>query len=130
MEAPLPDGVEAGVQSLIRVASVRQPLPAQPDHHPLIGLGGVDGGTVNHIVLHQQHVPGAEEVGDALYHIGDPAAQQQNQLVELVVVVIQLGRAAVLQVEEAEALVQIAPLSNLAPVQHGFTSGFFLVEAL
>ena len=130
VKAPVPDGVEAGVQGLFRVAPVRQPLPAQPDHNPFIGLRGVDDGPVDHVVLHQQHVPGAEKIGHALHHIGNLAAQQQDQLVKFVVVVVQLWRAAVLQVKQAEALVKIAPLSHLAPIQHGFTSGCLSVEAL
>ena len=125
MEAPAAGGVKAGVHGLAGVAAGGQILPPQPHHHPLIGFRGVDDGPVNQVVLNQQNVPGLEEVGDALHHIGDLAAQQQNQLVKLVIVVIQLWRAGVLQVEEAEALVEIAPLSNLAPIQHGLTSGIF-----
>ena len=118
MESPLPGRVKAGIQPLTGVAALRQPRPVQPQHHPLIGLRRVDDGLVDETVLHQQYVPGLEKVGDALHHVGDLAAQGQNQLVELVVVVVQLLGPGILQMEQAEALVQIAPLADLTDIQH------------
>ena len=119
MEAPLLGDGKAGVQSLAGVGPALQPLPAQPHHHPLIGLRRVDHGPVDQIVPHQQHVPRLEEIGDALHHIGHLATQQQNQLVKLVIVVVQLLGPAVLQVEQPEILMEISPLPDLTAVQHG-----------
>ena len=121
VKALLPGDVKAAVQRLAGVSPAGQPLPAQPDDHPFIGLRRVDDGPVDHVVLHQQQVPGTEKVGDALHHIGDLAAQQQDQLVKLMVMVVQLLRPAVLQMEQAEVLVQIAPLAHFAAVQHPST---------
>ena len=118
VEPPLPGGVEAGRQRLAGVAAPLQPLPAQPHHHPLIGLRRVDDGPVDQVVAHQQHVPGPEEVGDALHHVGDLSPQQQDQFVKGVVVVVHRLGPAVLQVEQAEVLLQISPLADLVPVQH------------
>ena len=118
VEAPPPDGVKAGVQGLLRAAAGPHPLPAQPDHHPLIGLRGVDDGPVNQIVLDQQDVPGLEEVGDALHQIGRFPPQEEDELVEFVIVIVHLLGPAVLQVEEAEVLIQIAPLAGGLPDGH------------
>ena len=38
MEARFPAVVKTGVQRLAGVAAARQPVPSQPQHHPLIGL--------------------------------------------------------------------------------------------
>ena len=70
---------------------------------------------------HQQQVPGAEEVGDALHHIGDLAPQQEDDLVELMVMVADLLGPAVLQPDEAEVLPQIAPLARVLCSRHGGT---------
>ena len=104
VEPPLPGGVEAGVQRLAGVAAPLQPLPSQPDHHPLIGLRRVDDGPVDQVVSHQQQVPGLKEVGDALHHIGDLSPQEKDQLVKGVVVIVHLLGPAVLQVEQPEVL--------------------------
>ena len=70
-------------------------------------------------MLHQQHIPGLEKVRDAFHHIGDLAAQQQDQLIELVIVIVQFLGAAVFQMEQSEAFVEIAALAHLADIQHG-----------
>ena len=124
VEAPLPGGLKAGVQGLAGVAALLQPLPPQPDDHPLIGRRRVDDRAVDHIVLHQQQVPGLEEVGDALHHVGHLPPQHQDELVKFVIMVIQLLGAAVFQVEQAEILVQISPLAHFAAVQHRSTPSF------
>ena len=67
---------------------------------------------------HQQQVPGLKEVGDALHHIGDLSPQEKDQLVKGVVVIVHLLGPAVLQVEQPEVLLQIAPLVDLLPVRH------------
>ena len=66
-------------------------------------------------MLDQQHVPGLEEVGDALHQVGHLSPQEENELVKLVVVVVHLLGPAVLQMEEAEALVEVAPLAGGLP---------------
>ena len=119
VEAPAPGGVKAGVQSLAGVAPGGQPVPAQPDHHPLIGLRGVDDRPVDQAPGHQKDVPGLEEVGDALHQVGHLPPQEEDELVELVIVVLQLLGAAVLEVEEAEVLVQIAPFFGALAGGHG-----------
>ena len=73
---------------------------------------------MNEIVLDQQDVPGLKEVGDALYQIGHLPSQEEDQLVELVVVVVHLLGPAVLEVEEAEVLVEVAPLAGGLPDGH------------
>ena len=89
----------------------------------------MDDGPVDQVVSHQQQVPGLEEVGDALHHVGDLAPQQEDDLVELMVMIADLLGPAVLQVEQPEVLVEIAPLSDLTAVQHNaalLLQSFFL----
>ena len=104
VEIPLPGQLEAGGQIRVGAAPAFQPVPAQPDHHPLVGGGGIDGHPMDGAPSHQQQVPGAEKVGDALHHIGHLSAQAQDELVEFVVMILQLLGAAVLQMEQPEVL--------------------------
>ena len=71
---------------------------------------------------HQQQVPGLEEVGDALHHVGDLAPQQEDDLVELMVMIADLLGPAVLQPDEAEVLPEIAPLARVRRAWHGISS--------
>ncbi len=124
VEAPAAGGVKAGVQGLAGVAPGGQPVPAQPDDHPLIGLRGVDDGPVNQIVLDQQDVPGLEEVGDALHQIGRFSPQEEDELVEFVIVIVHLLGPAVLQMEEAEVLVEVTPFAGGFSNEHGAVPPF------
>ena len=116
MKPPLPGQDKAALQLLTGVTALLQPLLSQPDHHPLIGLRRVHNGSVNQIPAHQQQIPGLKEVCDPLHHIGNPAAQQQHQLVKGMVMVVHLRGLAVLQVEQAEVLLQVPPLVDALPV--------------
>ena len=70
-------------------------------------------------MLYQQNVPGLEEIGDALHQIGHLSPQKKDDLVEFVVVIVQLLGPAVLQVKQAEVLVQISTLAGVFPGGHG-----------
>ena len=88
VEAAFPAAVKAGVQRFAGVRPRFQPVPSQPEHRPLIRLRRIDHGTVDHVVLHQHNVPWLEEIGNALHHIGDLAAQKKHQLIKLMVMVV------------------------------------------
>ena len=78
---------------------------------------------------HQQKIPGLKEIGHALHHIGHLAAQEQNQLIKFMVVIVQFLGPAVFEMEKPEVLPQIPPLAHFTAVQHGgapLSAPFFL----
>ena len=118
VESPLPGHIKAGAQALARGAAVLQIVSVEPQNDPLIGLRGVDAGHMDHVVLHQQNVPGPEEVAHTLYHIGHPTAQQEDDLIKFMVVVLHLLRPGVLEMEETKIFMEVPPSSHLTAVQH------------
>ncbi|WP_292920186.1 hypothetical protein [Oscillibacter sp. CAG:155] len=71
------------------------------------------------MVRHQKHIPRLEEIGHALHYIGDLAAQEQDQLIKFMVVIVQFLGPAVLEMEKPEVLPEIPALAHFAAVQHG-----------
>ena len=122
MEIPAHRFLEAGIQRSFLRAAPAEPVLPQPEDHPLIGLRWVDDRPVDPVVGHQQQIPGLEEVGHALHHIGDLAPQQEDDLVELVIMIADLLGPAVLQPDEAEVLPEISPLTRVHPFRHGSAS--------
>ena len=119
VEVPAGGLPEAGIQGGLFRTALAEPVLPQPEDHPLIGLRGVDDGPVDAVMGHQQQVPGLEEVGDALHHVGDLAPQQEDDLVELMVMIADLLGPAVLQPDEAEVLPEITPLARVRRAWHG-----------
>ncbi|MPM97054.1 hypothetical protein SDC9_144227 [bioreactor metagenome] len=119
MEPPPTGQIKAGGQGLAGVAPPVQPLPPQPQHHPLIRLRRINHRPVNLVARHQQQIPRAEEIGHTLHHISHLAAQQKDDLVKFVIVVLQRLRAGVLQVKQTKILQKISPLIRFQSLRHG-----------